>query len=131
MLAMRDRGDIHESVVFLKIDMPMQLAKWPFRLERLGTDKTFDDVFGFRRHHDVHGLGAGDVDRPAGETAGDRDFIEIVGDLVAASIRHDRRAADNDAGRHRLATLFVFAANAGRCPAENQPRHSSLEAAAL
>ena len=84
---MRDRRHVHEGVVFLEIDVAVRLAERPFRLERVGADKTFDDVFGLGRHHEIDGLGAHHVDRTACQRAGNRQFVEMVRHLVARSVR--------------------------------------------
>ena len=104
----RDRGDVHEGVVFLQIDVAVGFAERRFRLQQFGVDQALDHDLGFRWHQQVDGLAAHDVNGPAGDRARDRKLVEIVGELLHGCIRHDRRTADDDRAGQRLAARFVF-----------------------
>ena len=104
----RDRGDVHEGVVFLQIDVAVGFAERRFRLQQLGVDQALDHDLGFRRHQEIDGLAAHDVDRAAGDGARDRKLVEIVGELLHRRIGHDRRTADHDRAGQRLAARLVL-----------------------
>ena len=104
----RDRGDVHEGVVFLQVDVAVRLAERRLRLQRRGVDQALDDDLGLRRHQQVDGLGAHHVDRPAGERARHRDLVEVVGHLLHRRVGHDRRAADHDRAGQRLAARLAL-----------------------
>ena len=104
----RDRGDVHESVVFLQIDVAVQLAERRLRLQPLGIDEALDDDLGFRRHQQIDRARAHDVDRRAGKPAGDRDLVEVQRQLGDRGIGDHRRAAEHDAAGQGLAARLVF-----------------------
>ena len=59
------------------------------------------------------------LDRRAGDRAGDAELVHVDGELLRAGEHDDRRAADHDRDRHRLAPRAVLepvqiAAGAGR-----------------
>ena len=52
----RDRGHLHEGVVFLQVDVAVRFAERRLGLEQLGVDQALDDDLGLRRHQKIDGL---------------------------------------------------------------------------
>ena len=91
VLAPRDRGHLHEGVVFLQVDVAVRFAERRLGLEVFGVDEALDDDLGFRRHQQIDGLRLHDVDRRADQAAGDVQLVERLGQLL--------RRGEGDAGR--------------------------------
>ncbi len=108
MAAARDRGYAHESVVFLQVHVAVGLAERRLGLQHLGIDQALDHDLRFRRHHQIDGLGAHHVDRPARERAGHRDLVEVLGHLLHRGVGDDGRTADNDRAGKRLAARLAL-----------------------
>ena len=108
ILAARDRGDVHEGVIFLQVHVAVRFAEAAFRLEPLGVDIAFDDDLGFRRHDQIDGLGLADADRGADQPAGDRELVEMLRQLVHRGEGDRRRCAEQQRDRHLFAARLVF-----------------------
>ena len=104
----RDRGHLHEGVVFLQIDVAVRFAERRLRLQQLGVDQALDDDLGLRRHQEIDRLGAHHVDRAAGERARDRKLVEVLRHLLHRRVGDHRRAADHDRAGQRLAARLAF-----------------------
>ena len=104
----RDRGDVHEGIVFLQIDVAVRLTERRLGLEEFGVDQSFNDDLGFGRDQEIDGLAAHHIDRRPGEPAGDRQLIEIFRQFLNRGIGHKRRSADHDRTWHWLAARLVF-----------------------
>ena len=73
----RDRGDVHEGVVFLQIDVAVRFAERRFRLQQLGVDEALDDDLGFGGDQKIDGLAAlTTLIGAAGDAAGDGELID-------------------------------------------------------
>ena len=86
----------------------MGFAETALRLQPFGIDKTLDDDLGLGRHDEVDGLGLAHADRRADEAARDRQFIELLRQLVHGREHDGRRRAEQQYGRHPLAAGLVF-----------------------
>ena len=103
-----DRRDVHESVVFLQIDVAVGFSERGFGLQKLRIDQSFDDDLGLCRHQQVDRFCAHHVDRAAGERAGDCELVEIFRHLLHGRIGDDRRAADHHGARQRHSARLAF-----------------------
>ena len=101
-------GNLHRHVVIFERHVTVAFAERPFGLEQFRIDQTLDHEFGVSRHIEIDGHGLDGADRRAGESARDRHFVLIDGQLLWSGENHDRRAAHHDGDRHRLFQLAVF-----------------------
>ena len=88
--------------------MAVALAERAFGLQHFGVDVAFDNDLGVGGDFEIHGLALRDAQRATGETARHRHFILRRRKFLRAGEHDDRRAADHDGDRHRLAQLLVF-----------------------
>ncbi len=108
ILAPRDRGDVHERVVFLEVHVAVRFPEAAFGLEPLGVEIAFDDDLGLRRDQEIDGLRLADADRRADEAPGDRELVEMLRQLVDRGKNDGRRGAEHQRDRHPLAARLVF-----------------------
>ena len=78
VLAMRDGRHFEDRALILGNRMAGEFAERPFRLPDARRDEAFDHDLGFRRHQEIDGLAAHDIDRPAGDRTRDGKFVEII-----------------------------------------------------
>ncbi len=67
VLATRDAGHLHESVVLLQVHMAVRFPERRFGLQILGVDIALDDDLRFGGYEQVDGLRFHDIDRRADE----------------------------------------------------------------
>jgi hypothetical protein len=124
-----DGGHAHRHIVCFESDVAVALAERRFGLELFGVDQPLDHDFGRRRHVEVDRRGFRDLDRRAGERAGNAEFVHIDGEFLRAGEHDHRRTADHDRDRHGFAALAIFepmqiaagAARLARHHAHHQP----------
>ena len=100
--APRDRGHVHEGVVFLEIHVAVGFAEAAFRLQTFRVDETLDHDLGFRRHDQIHRARLADADRAADKPTRHRQLIEMLGQLVHRGKRNRGGRAQHQRRRHLL-----------------------------
>ncbi len=88
--------------------MAVRLAERPFRFHVYRIEVAFDHNLGFGRHHQIDGARAHDIDRRAGETAGNADFIDVDRQLLRRDEGHAGGRAEHDRARHRLVAALLM-----------------------
>ena len=106
VLAARDRRHVDHHVVVFERDIAVGFAERTFGLEIFGIDIAFDYDFGLGWNQKIDRLGLDDIDRHAGEPAGNRHLVETQGQLLRSLDGHQRRAAQHDRDRHLFLLLL-------------------------
>ena len=71
-------------------------------------DQALDGDLSFRTHDEIDGLRFADADRRPHEPAGDREFIEVLRQLVDRRESDGRRRPKHERHRHLLAARLVL-----------------------
>ena len=74
---MGDRCDFHWHVVLFQRDVTVRFTEGAFRLDNLWINHAFYDQFGFGRYQQVDGHALHHINRAAGQSASDIEFVNI------------------------------------------------------
>src|SRR5262249_41933063 len=104
----RDRGHLHEGIVFLQVHVAVGFAERRLRLQHFGVDQALDDDLRLRRYQQIDRPGTHHVDWATGKRAGNGDLVEMLWHLLHRRVRDHRRATDNNRAGEGLAARLAF-----------------------